>query len=237
LYEENQEVYLEAFEQVTVNNDVKKNIVSSLEIALEKLKQDPQYQRNHAVILIGNKFLSMFSSRTSHQLTPADILFLNIFCQTVELTNQKVASYMLFLRGANNSCIPHKVFRIAVTSEITLLLLSEYGNAIISANLYEVFVQLNKIKILQSQADMDALVLETEKLDKSVKSVIDVQKKIKSSTPEIDESAKNFQNKYETLKKKYVEMLKIMDKTQLVKVESFFPYFLEAANEFYRVRV
>jgi Hermansky-Pudlak syndrome 1 protein len=235
LYEENQEVYLEAFEQVTVNNDVKKNVVSSLEIALEKLKQDPQHQRNHAVILIGNKFLSMFSSRTSHQLTPADILFLNIFCQTIEVSQQKIDSYMLFMRGTNNSCIPHKVHRIAITSEITLLLLSEYGNAIISANLYDAFVQLNKIKILQFQADLDALVIETEKLDKAVKSVIEVHKKIKTNSPEIDESAKNFQNKYESLKKKYVEMLKIMDKNQLVKVESYFPYFLEATNDFYRV--
>lgn len=236
LYEESQDVCLEVIEQLTVNNDVKNNIVTALEQALEKLKQDPQSQRNHAVVFVGTKFLSMFSMRTSHQLTPADILFLNIFCQTIA-PSQKIESYLLFLRGTTNSCIPHKVHRIAITPVITLLLLSEHGNPIVSSNLYEAFVQLNKIKILQSQADMDAIVTETEKLDKLVVRVVDVLKKIKNNGPEIDESAKSFQNKYESLKKKYVEMLKIMDKSQLVKVESYFPYFLEATKDLYRVRM
>ena len=236
LYEENQDICLEVIEQLTVNNDVKNNIVASLELALEKLKQDPQFQRNHAVVFVGTKFLSMFSMRTSHILTPSDILLLNIFCQTIK-SSSKIESYLLFLRGTTNSCIPHKVHRIAITPDITLLLLSEHGNPIISSNLYEVFVQLNKIKILQSQADMDALVIETERLDKVVKNVIDVQKKIKNCCPELEECGKNFQNKYESLKKKYVEMLKIMDKSQLVKVESYFPYFLDATKDLYRVKI
>lgn len=233
LYEENQDVCLDVIEQMTVNNDVRKCIINALELALENLKQDPQFQRNHAVVFVKNKFLSLFSMRTSQQLTPADLLFLNIFCQTVK-TNQKIESYMLFLRGTCNSCIPHKVHRIAVTQDITLILLSEFGNTIISSNLYEVFVQLNKIKTLQAQVDMDNLVIETEKLDKVVKTVIDIEKKLKNN--EHEDSVKNFQNKYESLKKKYVEMLKIMDKNQLVKVESYFPYFLEATKELYRVR-
>lgn len=234
LYEEKQDICLEVIEQLTVNNDVKNNIVGALEIGLEKLKQDPQCQRSHAVVFVGTKFLSMFSMRTSQQLTPADILFLNIFCQTME-QKQKIESYMLFLRGTTNSCIPHKVHRIAITPEITLILLSEYGNPIISSNLYETFVQLNKIKILQSQADLDNLVIETERLDKVVRSIVDVGKKIKNNAQDMEDSMKNFQNKYESLKKKYVEMLKIMDKGQLVKVESYFPYFLESAKELYRV--
>lgn len=235
LYVEKQDVCLEVIEHLTVSIDMKKNIVSSLEVVLEKLKQDPQLQRNHAVVFVGNKFLTMFSMRTSQQLVPSDILFLNIFCQTIP-TSTKIDTYLLFLRGSTNSCIPHKVHRITISPHITLLLLSEIGNAIISSNLYEAFVQLNKIKILQSQADMDALVIETEKLDKAVKSVIDVQKKLKNSSTELDESAKNFQQKYDSLKKKYVEMLKIMDKNQLVKVESYFPYFFEATKDLYRVK-
>lgn len=234
LYAENQDVCLEVIEQLTVNNDVKNNIITSLELALEKLKQDPQFQRNHAVIFVGSKFLSMFSMRTSQQLAPADILFLNVFCQIVEPAG-KVDSCLLFLRGTANGCIPHKVSRIAITEEITLLLLSEHGNHIISSNLYESFVQLNKIKILQAQTDMDALVIETDRLDKAVRNVIDVQKKVKNGGPEMDDCVKNFQNKYESLKKKYVEMLKIMDKSQLVKVESYFPYFLEATKDLYKV--
>ena len=37
------------------------------------------------------------------------------------------------------------------------------------------------------------------------------------------------------MKKKYIEMLKIMDKNQLVKVESYFPYFVEITNELFRL--
>lgn len=231
LYEESQDICLEVIEQLSVNKDVKNNIVSSLEVALEKLKQDPQSQRNHAIIFVGNKFLSMYSMRTSSQLVPADILFLNIYCQSFEPTHN-ITSCMLFM----SSNIPHMVHRVTITPQITVLLLSEFGNTIIATNLYETFQQLNKIKILQSQADMDNLIIETEKLDRVVKNIIEIEKKIKTNTQEMNECVKNFQNKYESLKKKYVEMLKIMDRNQLVKVESYFPYFVEATKELHRVR-
>jgi len=235
LYASDQAVCLEVIEQLSVSNEVKNGIVASLEMSLEKLKQDPLSQRNHAIVFVGNKFLSMFSLRTSQQLTPSDLLFLNIFCQSIERT-KNIDSYMLFLRGTGNSCIPHNVHRISITSDVTLFLLSEKGvSNTIATNLYEIFVQLNKIKTLQSQVDLDSLVTETEKLDKNVKNIIEVEKKIKNNSREIEECVKNFQNKYDNLRKRYIEMLKTMDKSQLVKVESHFPAFFEAAKELYRV--
>lgn len=217
-----------------INNDVKKNnLVATLELALEKLKQDPQMQRSHAILFYENKFLSMFSSRTSQELIPSDIFFLNLFNQSIEMST-KIEGSLLFMRGSNNSCIPYKVNRIAISNEIRLILLSEYGNTIISSNLYETFILMNKIKILQAQADLESLVIETEKLDKTVKHVIDVEKKIKHNNQELEECAKNFQSRYESLKKKFTEMLKIMDKSKLVKVESYFPCFMEITKDLYR---
>lgn len=208
--------------------------MATLELALEKLKQDPQLQRSHALLFYENKFLSMFSTRTSQELIPSDIFFLNLFNQSVEMSS-KIESDLLFMRGSNNSCIPYRVTRIAINKEIRLILLSEFGNTIISSNLYETFILLNKIKILQAQADLDSLVSETEKLDKAVKHVFDAGKKIKQNNHEVDECIKTFQNRYEILRKKFMEMIKSMDKSKLVKVESYFPYFVEITKDLYRL--
>jgi hypothetical protein len=176
----------------------------------------------------------MFSARTSQELIPSDIFFLNLFNQSIEMSS-KIESNLLFMRGSNNSCIPYKVNRIAINKEIRLILLSEFGNTIISSNLYEAFILLNKIKILQAQGDLDSLVVETEKLDKAIKHVIDVEKKIKHQSHEVEECVKNFQSRYENLRKKFVEMLKVMDKSKLIKVESYFPCFMEITKDLYRL--
>lgn len=235
LYNENQDVCIEAIEQLSINNDVKKNnLVSTLEQAIDKLKQDTQLQRSHAILFYGNKFLSLFSAKSSQQLSSSDIFFLNLFNQTIAPSG-KIQTNLLFLRGANNSCVPYKVNRMAITDDITLLLLSEFGNTIISTNLFETFVLLNKIKVLQSQIDLDNLVIETEKLDKCVRSVLEAEKKTKHNSQEIEECVKNFQNKYDGLRKKFTEMLKVMDKSKLVKVESHFPFFVDAAKDLYKL--
>lgn len=233
LYEENQSVCLEVIEQLSVNHDVKNSIVSSLEYAMDKLKSDPNFQRSHALIFVNNKFLSLFSMRTSHQLSSSDIFFINIFCQIFE-SSEKIDSNLFFLRGITNTAMPHKFYRININSTITLVILSEFGNSIISTNLYSTICQLNKIKILQAQCEMEGLVIETEKLDKYVKSVTEVAKKVKYSQDD-EEAVKNFIYKYDNLKRKYVEMLKIMDKNQLAKVESYFPYFVESAKDLFNV--
>lgn len=236
MYQKNQDVCIEAIEQLNVNSDVKKNnLVNTLETALNKLKQDVQFQRSHAILFYGNKFLSMFSARTSQQLLPSDLFFINLFNQSIDMT-LPIETNLLFMRGSNNNCIPYKVNRLTINQEIKLILLSEYGNTIISSNLYETFILLNKIKILQAQVDLDSLVIETEKLDKVVKTIIDVEKKTKhGNSQEIEECVKNFQNRYENLRKKYLEMLKIMDKSKLVKVESYFPYYMDITKDLYRL--
>lgn len=233
LYDTESFVLLETIEQLSVNNEVKNSVLTSLENALEKIKES-NLQKSHAILFSGNKFMSLFSNRSAQPILPSDILFLNIFCQSIKLT-QQIDSFLIFLQSSNNTSIPHVMHRIPINADLTLLLLIEHGHTIISSNLYDTFVQLNKIKTLQSQSDLDNLVIETEKLDRVVKTIIDTQKKLKNNSREMEDCVKNFQNKYEILKKKYVEMLKIMDKNQLVKVESYFPYFVESTNELFRL--
>lgn len=236
LFDQNQSVCLDVIEQLTVSNDVKNSIVLSLEHALDKLKQDPKYQRNHALIFVDNKFLSIFSMRTAQQLAATDIFFINLFNQIYPQTTNDMNSWLFFLHGVMNACIPHRVHRIVINPSTTLIILSEFGNTIMSTNLHSTLVQLSKIKILQSQCEMEGLVIETEKLDKFVKSVTEVAKKMKHTSDE-EEVVKSFINKYDNLKRKYVEMLKIMDKNQLVKVESYFPYFVDSAKDLFQVSI
>lgn len=235
LFYEKLDTCLEAIEQLTINNDVKKtNLVTTLEQAVEKLKHDAQFHRTHVVLFFENKFLSMFSARTTHhQLIPADVFFLNLYCQSIPL-NEKIETNLLFMRG----CIAYKMNRIMIDEKLTLIMLSEYGNTVISSNLYESFTLLNKIKVLQAQQDLDSLVIETDKLDKCIKHIIEAEKKNKhhsKTSQEMDECVKNFQNKYESFRKKYIEMLKTMDKTKLVKVESYFPCFMDATKDLYKL--
>lgn len=234
LFDKNQSVCLDVIEQLTVSNDIKNSIVLSLEHALDKLKQqDPKYQRNHALIFVDNKFLSIYSMRTSQQLAAADIFFINLFSQ-IYPQSEEIDSNVFFLHGIMNACIPHRVHRIFLSPSVTLVILSEFGNTIVSTNLHSTLVQLSKIKILQAQCEMEGLVIETEKLDKFVKSVTEVAKKMKHTNDE-EEVVRSFINKYDNLKRKYVEMLKIMDKNQLVKVESYFPYFVDSAKDLFQV--
>ena len=233
LYESESFVLLETIEQLSVNNKVKNSLLSTLENTLDKVKES-NTQKAHAVLFSGNKFLSLYSNRSAQPILPSDILFLNIFCQSIKLT-QQIDSFLIFLQSCNNTSIPHVMHRIPINTDLTLLILFEHGHTMISSNLYEIFVLLNKIKTLQSQSDLDNLVIETEKLDRVVKTIIETQKKLKNNSREMEDCMKSFQNKYEILKKKYVDMLKIMDKNQLVKVESYFPYFMETTNDLFRL--
>lgn len=235
LYFENIDVCLEAIEQLAINNDIKKtNLVTTLEQAVEKLKNDPQLHRCHALLFFENKFLSMFSTRTTHNIIPADIFFLNLYCQSIPM-REKIQTTFIFMRGTSNSCIPYKISRFAINEKVTMILLFEFGNTVISTNLYESFTLLNKIKVLQAQQDLDSLVVETDKLDKCIKLVIEAEKKCKHNTQEMDECVKNFQNKYESFRKKYVDTFKSMDKSKLIAVESFFPCFVESTKDLYKL--
>lgn len=238
LYEVSQDVMLETIEQLLINADVKNAAVSSLNIAVEKLRQDPHSQKNHALIFVENKFLSIFSSRQSQSISTSDLFFLNILCHSIK-SDKKMESHLIFLQGQlskmNSGCTPYIVHIIRMDNGFKLVLLVEYGNTAISNGLYEIFFELNKIKSLQMQSDLDSLKPAYENLDITMKQLSDVLKKVKYNNHELDECIKNFLNKYDTLKKKYVEMIKILDKDQLMKVESYLPFFVDATKEFFRV--
>lgn len=61
LYENDQSILVEAVEQLLVNSELRNVALSSLQLATEKLKQNPHSQRSHALLFVKNKFLSLYS--------------------------------------------------------------------------------------------------------------------------------------------------------------------------------
>ncbi|XP_058828626.1 BLOC-3 complex member HPS1 [Topomyia yanbarensis] len=241
LYRINQGILVEAVEQLLVNVDVKNTVVSALQAATEKLKQDPHSQRSHSVMFVGNKFLSLYSSRQAQELSPADMLFLNIFCQTLDRGEncKRIESHVLFLQGCNNQatsgCIPHIVHVSKLFDDVFLVLLIEHGNINLSGNLYDVFFALQKLRNLQMQMDVENLRSAFDRLESYVKHTYDSLKKIKHNSPDTDEAVKNFSAKWDNLRKRYNDFFKTSDNALIVKIESNMPMFVEAVKEVFKL--
>ncbi|XP_055535291.1 BLOC-3 complex member HPS1 [Wyeomyia smithii] len=241
LYRENQGVLVEAIEQLLLNVDVKNTVVSALQAATEKLKQDPHSQRSHSIMFVGNKFLSLYSSRQAQELSPADMLFLNIFCQTLNRgeNSKRIESHVLFLQGSNNhntsGCIPHIIHVSKLFDDVFLVLLIEHGNISLCGNLYDVFFALQKLRNLQMQMDVENLRSAFDGLETYVKHSVDSLKKIKHNTPEADEAVKHFLSKWDNLRKRYSEFFKTSDSALIVKIESNMPMFVEAVKEVFKL--
>lgn len=241
MYLGNQGILVEAIEQLLVNADVKNTVVSSLQAATEKLKQDPHSQRSHSIMFVGNKFLSLYSSRQAQELSPADMLFLNIFCQTLDQGehSKRIESHVVFLQGCSNQttsgCIPHIVHVCKLFDEVFLVLLIEHGNIALSGNLYDVFFALHKLQNIQMQMDVENLRSAFDSLDMYVKHTMDSVKKIKHNSPEADDAVRVLSLKWDTLRKRYAEYFKASDSALLVKVESNMPMFVEAVKEVFKL--
>ncbi|XP_065092961.1 BLOC-3 complex member HPS1 [Ochlerotatus camptorhynchus] len=241
MYLGNQGILVEAIEQLLVNADVKNTVVSSLQAATEKLKQDPHSQRSHSIMFVGNKFLSLYSSRQAQELSPADMLFLNIFCQTLDRGehSKRIESHVVFLQGCSNQttsgCIPHIVHVCKLFDDVFLVLLIEHGNIALSGNLYDVFFALHKLQNIQMQMDVDNLRSAFDSLETYVKHTMDSLKKIKHNSPEADEAVRVLSLKWDNLRKRYAEYFKAADSALLVKVESNMPMFVEAVKEVFKL--
>ncbi|XP_037031456.1 Hermansky-Pudlak syndrome 1 protein [Bradysia coprophila] len=239
LYETDQAVRMESVEHLLVNLDLKNIAQKTLEIATENLKQDPHSQRSHACLFVRNKFFSMFSSKQAQELSPSDILFITIFIQSLESLEKKISTNLLFLQGNVNGsyagCIPHIVHVSQLDNDIILVLLIEYGNLQVASGLYDAFFAMHKTRNLQMQNDVDGLRPAFDKLESSVKHVVEALKKAKFNSTDIDNSTKKFVSRWDVLKKKYIDLFKNCDKDLVVTIESNLPGFVEALKELFRV--
>lgn len=74
----------EAVEQLSVNSEVSSSVLKVLHDACDKLKSSqPEFNNLHMLLLVGSKFLSLYSSKNAHDLCASDILLMILLCWTV----------------------------------------------------------------------------------------------------------------------------------------------------------
>ncbi|XP_020289802.1 Hermansky-Pudlak syndrome 1 protein homolog isoform X2 [Pseudomyrmex gracilis] len=79
-----QSMLTEAVEQLSVNSEVSSSVLKVLHDACDKLKSSqPEFNNSHMLLLVGSKFLSLYSSKNAHDLCASDILLMILLCWTV----------------------------------------------------------------------------------------------------------------------------------------------------------
>ncbi|XP_017795118.1 PREDICTED: Hermansky-Pudlak syndrome 1 protein homolog [Habropoda laboriosa] len=81
-----QSMLTEAIEQLSINTDLGVSILKVLHDACDKLKAQSEFSNVHILILVEQKFLSLYSSKNAHDLYASDILLMMLMCWVV---NQK----------------------------------------------------------------------------------------------------------------------------------------------------
>lgn len=81
-----QSMLTEAVEQLSINADLAASIIKVLHDACDKLKAQSEFSNVHLLILVEQKFLSLYSSKNAHDLCASDILLMTMMCWVV---NQK----------------------------------------------------------------------------------------------------------------------------------------------------
>ncbi|XP_076631468.1 Hermansky-Pudlak syndrome 1 protein isoform X1 [Colletes latitarsis] len=81
-----QSMLTEAIEQLSINTDLGVAILKVLNDACDKLKSQSEFSNVHILILVEQKFLSLYSSKNAHDLYASDILLMVLMCWVV---NQK----------------------------------------------------------------------------------------------------------------------------------------------------
>ncbi|XP_046430421.1 uncharacterized protein LOC107225304 isoform X3 [Neodiprion lecontei] len=75
-----QSILVEAIEQLSVNPDLASATLRALHDATDKLRTQSEFSNVHALILVENKFLSLYSSKNSLDLSASDILLMMLLC-------------------------------------------------------------------------------------------------------------------------------------------------------------
>nr|XP_023028272.1 Hermansky-Pudlak syndrome 1 protein homolog isoform X2 [Leptinotarsa decemlineata] len=233
-----QAIHVEAVEQLTVNPDLTSTTIQILRESVDHLISQIECKKIHALVLVQNKFLSLYSSPTAKELSSTDIVFLTILSHSTlpektesETISDNISSHQILLAGpeGNPKCLPHVVHITPLSNGINLLYLLEIGNPAVAASLYETFCHLHIMQQVQIQRDKEILQPAFENLDLANRKLNDSLKKNKNSAIEL--SHKQLVKKWEVIKKKYQEYLKSTSEEALLRAETLGLGFLENLKE------
>ncbi|XP_047343216.1 Hermansky-Pudlak syndrome 1 protein homolog isoform X3 [Vespa velutina] len=83
-----QSILTEAVEQLSVNADLASVILKVLNDACDKLKGQSEFSNIHVLLLVKQKFLSLYSSKNAHDLCASDILLMILMCWVINHKKQ-----------------------------------------------------------------------------------------------------------------------------------------------------
>lgn len=220
-----QAVFVEAVEQLVVNSDVSSVTLQILRKSVDKLVSSIDCSKIHAMVLVNNKFLSLYSSQNAKELSASDILFSTIISQSSTEIFEKDAetsidSLQILLAGceATPSCLSHVIHVISICQGINLVYLLEVGNPVISSTLYDAFHHLHTMQFIQIQKDAETLRPAFENLELAMKRLNDALKKSKNGL--IENSGKQLAKKWDIIRKKYLDFIKSNSDEALLRAET-----------------
>lgn len=147
---------------------------------------------------------------------------------------EKIQTHLIFL-GRTSTSIPHIIHIVNYENDIKLVCLIEYGSFAVASSINDVFYSFHKLQNLQLQYDIENLKPAFENLDLCMKHTLDALKKAKYNKNDIENSIKKFTNKWDILRKKYLDLFKTFEKELIVKIESNIPGFVESLKELFKL--
>ncbi|XP_045467647.1 Hermansky-Pudlak syndrome 1 protein homolog [Harmonia axyridis] len=235
LRENDQAILLEAIEQLVLNPNLNTSVLQALKESVVSLITQIDCFKIHALLLVKNKFLSLYSSELAKELSPTDVLFSIILADsTVKRLNdsdlsksEAISSYQVLLSGPESSpkCLPHAIHIVPIDEDLNIIYFLEIGNSALSSSLFETFCHLHIMQQIQVQRDFSVMRPAYENLELAVKKVNDSLKKNKNVA--IESCHKNLVKKWDLMKKKYIEFLKNSSEEALLRAETLALGFLE----------
>ncbi|XP_050420631.1 uncharacterized protein LOC126833377 [Adelges cooleyi] len=247
---EEQCVLVEAIEQLTVSNELSSAALAAAKSAAEKMKHKSAFSRVHILIMVRQKFLTLYSSRNASDLAAGDTLFLALLADALQLndpesnaetdldvimiekentilkenvTRQKVSS-LLVLLGYHKLQL-NAVHVSYVTDGVPLFIIHEIGNEVFNNSVIDSLSSFSTIQEIQNRGviDRNALKVAYDTIDCSMKKIIDLFKKKNAPfapSRSVMTIITTLASRWEPLKKKYLEFLKCNENLALTAIES-----------------
>ncbi|XP_030756816.1 Hermansky-Pudlak syndrome 1 protein homolog isoform X2 [Sitophilus oryzae] len=229
-----QTVYVEAIEQLVVNSDITATCLETLKNSANDLVDHSEYSKVHAILMVEDKILSLYSSVNAHQLSPTDLLFIVILTHC-QINSNSLNSQQVLLTGNEEEpkCLPHVIHTVPLFERVYLIYVIEIGHAAVSATLYENFCHLHALQNIQVQRDKEKIQFGFENVELAVKRLNDSIKKVKDGS--IESVHKQITKQWEIIKTKYKEYLKSGLNEAILRAETLLPGMLDELYDLFRL--
>lgn len=194
----------------------------------------------HAMLLYKNELVRLYSASQTTPLAPHDVSNLLVLSHGV-LENGKTQFFNAFLNGVHAyayDCVPHVV---AVTNykefDLRLIVAVEANNTEIARNVHKCLSFLNKVYNFTVRLDADNVKVVVDKMDFYINQVLHSLKVAKSSVTngeELEGQMKLVEKKWNGLKKKLAELMKITYKDVLKQLDSALPSLMDSLQQVFK---